>query len=219
MTLGPRAHAQGRLEPLPIEPGSAAVGALGAGLLGGIAGVAWSGALRLWMTQLVAEPRVTSDTVTMILVPGGVVGGLLGYAWHRRSQGLPTSRWLVAAPLGLAVVVLVPSYAVQLATTGQGSGALAVPLIGMAGGYALAARGPRRGRILAGLLAGAGVVGMSVAPMAMNPGLAAGYPRAVAAALLGGSLMLALIAACAIPHRRHLTPGPRPATGVNGGPP
>ncbi len=158
------------------------------------------------MTQLVAEPRVTSATVTMVLVPGGGVGGLLGYAWRRQSLGSPTSRWLIAAPMGLGVVVLVPSYAVQLATTGQGSGAIAVPLIGMAGGYAASARGPKRGRILAGLLAGSGVVGMSVAPVAMNPGLEAGDPRAVAAGLLGGSLMLALIAACAIPYRRHLTP-------------
>ncbi len=206
MTLGLRANVHDRLEPFAIDPDGAAVTALGAGLLGGIAGVAWSGALRLWMTQLVAEPRVTSATVTMILVPGGVVGGLLGYAWHRQSLGSPVSQWFVAAPLGLAVVVLVPSYAVKLATTGQGSGAIAVPLIGMAGGYAVSGCGSRRRRILAGLLAGAGVVGMSVAPVAMNPSLEAGDARAVAAALLGGSLMLALVAACAIPYRRHITP-------------
>ncbi len=188
--------------------------ALGAGLLGGVAGAAWSGALRLWMTQLVAESRVTSATVTMVLVPGTVVGGLLGYAWHRQRQAPPLSRWFVAAPLGLAVVVLVPSYAVRLVTTGQGSGAIAVPLIGMAGGYAVSGRGPMPGRVLAGLLAGAGVVGMTVAPVAMNPDLEASDPRAMVAASLGGSLMVALIAACAIPYRprptstRPLAPGP-----------
>lgn len=188
--------------------------ALGAGLLGGVAGAAWSGALRLWMTQLVAESRVTSATVTMVLVPGTVVGGLLGYAWHRQRQADPLSRWFVAAPLGLAVVVLVPSYAVRLVTTGQGSGAIAVPLIGMAGGYAVSGRGPMPGRVLAGLLAGAGVVGMTVAPVAMNPDLEASDPRAMVAASLGGSLMVALIAACAIPYRprptstRPLAPGP-----------
>ncbi len=184
-----------------IAPDSPPVTALGAVLLGGAAGVAWSGALRLWMTQLVTEPRITSATVTLVLTPGAVVGGVLGHAWHRQSLGSTTSRWLVAAPLGLGVVAVVPSYAVRLATTGQGSGAIAVPLLGMAGGYAVSARGPMRERLLAGLLAGAGAIGMSVAPVAMNPELEAGDPRAVAAALLGGSLMLALIAACAVPHR------------------
>lgn len=168
---------------------------------GAVAGLAWSCSLRMWMTLLVTDSKVTWDTVTFVLVPGTVVGGVVGLAEAQRARGLSGSRWMKAAPMGLAAVLLVPSNLVRLVTTGLGGGALGVSLVGMAGAAALAGRTPARARLALGGLAGIGVVGSAVAPAAMNPQMGLSQPSDVLAALLGPSLMGVLILASAIPYR------------------
>ena len=105
-------------------PWPVAVGVLG--------GIAWGTALRGFMATVAGpESEVTwIGTFGFLLRPSAVVGGLLGYAEHRRRLGRPRPR-LRFVPLIFAVD---PS-------------ALLLVLPAMAGGWALAGRGtPRRRR-------------------------------------------------------------------------
>ena len=115
-------------------------------LVGAVCGLAWAASLRVLMAEF-AGPESTFDwfgTFEGVLLPGAVVGALLGWAAHPRGRA---PRWLVAAPL--VFVLFTPSVFVD----GLGGGAIAVPLLGMAGGYALASRGPRWARWAAGAVA------------------------------------------------------------------
>src|SRR3954462_9637459 len=110
------------------------------GLGGAVVGLAWAASLRVLMAEF-AGPESTFDwfgTFEGVLLPGAVVGALLG--WAARHQ----NRWLVAAPL--VFVLFTPTVLASVFVDGLGGGAIAVPLIGMAGGYALAGRGPRWAR-------------------------------------------------------------------------
>jgi len=57
--------------------------------LGGICGLAWSASLRGWMTQLAGtESSFTwTGTFLLVLLPGVLVGGLLGWAEALRQSG------------------------------------------------------------------------------------------------------------------------------------
>jgi hypothetical protein len=83
-------------------------------------------------------------------------------------------------------------------TTGPGP---AVPLIGMAGGYALSGRGPRWARALSGAVALAPVAGWVVAAQLISSTLAVGTPRGAWVAVHFASSLAVLSIACAIPHR------------------
>jgi hypothetical protein len=172
-------------------------------LVGAGCGLAWSGALRGWMTALAGpESTVTwTGTVGGVLLPGTVVGGLLGWAQARRRAGSPPSGWLVASPalLGLAPLA-VPGVLQSLVTTGQGSGALGMVSLGMLAGYSLSGRGSRRSR------AAAGVLGFAVVPAAwlappMTPELDPTTPMGALAALTFTTLFVSLAVACAVPMR------------------
>ena len=119
-------------------------------LVGAVVGLAWAASLRVLMAEF-AGPESTFDwfgTFEGVLLPGLVVGALLGWAAHLAGQA---PRWLVAAPL--VVVLFTPSVLVSVFVDGLGGGAIAVPLFGMAAGYALAGRGPRWARWAAGAVA------------------------------------------------------------------
>ena len=119
-------------------------------LVGAVVGLAWAASLRVLMAEF-AGPESTFDwfgTFEGVLLPGLVVGALLGWAAHLAGQA---PRWLVAAPL--VFVLFTPSALVSVFVDGLGGGAIAVPLLGMAGGYALAGRGPRWARWAAGAVA------------------------------------------------------------------
>jgi len=119
-------------------------------LVGAVVGLAWAASLRVLMAEF-AGPESTFDwfgTFEGVLLPGLVVGALLGWAAHLAGQA---PRWLVAAPL--VVVLFTPSVLLSVFVDGLGGGAIAVPLFGMAGGYALAGRGPRWARWAAGAVA------------------------------------------------------------------
>lgn len=170
---------------------------------GAVCGLAWAAALRAFMAE-VAGPASTFQwfaTFEGILLPGAVAGGLLGWAEQRRRTGR-RSGWLVLAPL--VFVLATPSVLVSVVTDGGiGGGAIAIPLFGIAGGYALSGRGPRWTRWAAGAFAllpvpawvwltGASLVGDDLSPAT---------PRGAWTAVLFLSLLAVLHLGCAVPLR------------------
>lgn len=184
-------------------------------LVGAVGGLAWAAALRGLMVQ-VAGPGSTVEwggTVGGILLPGLVAGALLGAAGHLRRTGHPHRGWLALAPL--AFVVATPGVLVSVITDGGiGGGAIALPLCGIAGGWALGGRGPLAARAAAGVLPVAVAVGWAVAAPAIAPPLAVTTARGAWVAVLFAALLAVLSLACAVPHRPAggpLVPGARAA--------
>jgi hypothetical protein len=167
-------------------------------LVGAVCGLAWAASLRSLMAQF-AGPESTFDwfgTFEGVLLPGAVVGALLGWAAHLRGRA---PRWLVAAPL--VFVLFTPSVLVSVFVDGLGGGAIAVPLLGMAGGYALAGRGPRWTRWAAGGVALLAVPGWLVLASIAGGPLAPDTPRGAWVAVLYLSLLAVLAFGAALPHR------------------
>ncbi|QJY47551.1 hypothetical protein [Pseudonocardia broussonetiae] len=171
-------------------------------LIGAVAGLAWATALRGLMVQ-VAGPESTVEwggTVGGILLPGLVAGALLGAAEHLRRTGHPHRGWLALAPL--AFVVATPGVLVSVITDGGiGGGAIALPLLGIAGGWALGGRGPVAARVVAGALPVAGAVGWAVGAPAIAPALAVTTARGAWVAVLFAALLAVQSLGCAVPHR------------------
>jgi hypothetical protein len=90
---------------------------------------------------------------------------------------------------------------VSVFVDGLGGGAIAVPLLGMAGGYALAGRGPRWARWAAGAVALLAVPGWLVLASFVGGRLAPDTPRGAWVAVLYLSLLAVLAFGCALPHR------------------
>ena len=124
---------------------------------GGICGLAWAAGLRGFMAQITDESNVSwSGTFGYVLLPGLVIGMILGWSEHvRRTDGRRGWRWLALAPLLFAAVLFSegPLEVLGVFEGGIGGGALGVPLYAMAGGYAISGRGPRWARVLCGCLA------------------------------------------------------------------
>jgi hypothetical protein len=188
-----------------MEPRPAALIGFGA-----LAGLAWSAALRGYMVEL-AGPASRIDwvgTFAQILLPGVVVGALLGWAEVlRRTGGRPGWRWLAAAPVLFAIAPqFTPGAFVTFVTTGLGGGSIAVALIGVLGGFAISGRGPLWARIVTGLFALALVLGGAVAAFGVPLPFGPLEPRGAWIGVLFASLMVLLALACSIPHRRALSP-------------
>jgi hypothetical protein len=153
---------------------------------GVVGGIAWGAALRGFMATVAGPDSVVTwlGTFGFLLLPCAVVGGLLGYAEHRRRTGRPGRR-LALAPLVLA---LDPS-------------ALLLVLPAMAGGWALAGRGtPQRRR-----LAWSAMV-VPVATLLVVGALVGGLgrlatPAGADAVVLLFSCLAVLVLACSIPFR------------------
>lgn len=172
---------------------------------GAVCGLAWAAGLRAYMVELAGLSSAFSWTGTFlaVLLPGAVTGGLLGFAEHTRRHGTRRHRWLVLAPLALAVApMLIPGGLAQLLSQGLGGGAIAIALMGLGGGYALGDRGSGWSRALCGVAAVLllGAVTLST-PMIGGPELAVTRPRGAWAAVLISSLLTVLALACSIPHR------------------
>jgi MFS family permease len=196
--------------------------------IGGVCGLAWAAGLRGFMAELAGSDSTISwyGTFAQILLPGLIAGVLLGWAEHiRRTGGRRGWRWLAAAPLAFIIAVFVSPDVFRAVANGQpllsggiGGGAIAVPLFGMAGGYALSGRGPRWSRIVLGVVALAPIPAWAFASLAaFGPEFALTTPRGAWLALLYYSFMATLNLACTIPHRPVLpaTPEAQPhsATG------
>ena len=176
-------------------------------LLGGLCGLAWAAGLRGFMAQIVQEDSSVSwsGTFGYILLPGLLIGLLLGWAEHlRRTGGRRHWRWLALSPLLFAAVLFSegPLGVLGIFENGLGGGAIGVPLYAMAGGYALSGRGPRWGRLVCGALAVTAIPiwALTVESFA-GADLAVTTPRGLWVALYYYSFLAAGMVAAAIPHR------------------
>ena len=173
---------------------------------GGVCGLAWAAGLRGFMAEVA---RLESNvewvgTFVWILLPGVVVGVLLGWAEHlRRTGGRRGWRWLAAAPLLFASVLFsAPGDLAAMLADGIGGGAIGVPVFGMLGGYALSGHGPTWGRVISGVIALAPVPIWALTVTSFGgPGLAVTTPRGAWVAVFFWSLLAVLALGCAIPHR------------------
>jgi hypothetical protein len=191
----------------PVRGVSRRGSAAGLVLLGGLLGFAWAAGLRGFMAQVTPEGSSVSwsGTFGYVLLPGLVIGMLLGWAEHiRRTGGRRGWRWLALSPLLFAAVLFSkgPLQVLAIFEDGLGSGAVGVPLYAMAGGYAISHRGPRWGRIACGTVA------LTVIPIwaitvesFAGADLAVTTPRGLWVALYYYSFLAVLMIASAIPHR------------------
>jgi hypothetical protein len=111
-----------------------------------------------------------------------------------------------ASPLLFAACTLpLPGIMRKPIETGEGSNAIATPLLGMAGGMVLAGRGPLWARIAAGtIVAGRIPLLAAIGPKFFLPSPPTGRERVAFALnnLIYGACMVALAAACSSPLRR-----------------
>ena len=180
--------------------------------IGGVCGLAWASGLRGFMAELAGTDSSVEwyGTFVQVLLPGMLIGVLFGWAEHlRRSGGRRGWRWLGAAPLLFPIAVFVSPEVINAVFAGQplfsggiGGGAIAVPLLGMAGGYALSGRGPLWSRITLGAVALTPIPAWPLASMLFGPEFALTTPRGAWVALLFYSFIATLAFACAIPHLR-----------------
>lgn len=190
--------------------------------LGALCGLAWAAAFRAVMSEFAGYSRVAwIDTFAAILLPGVIVGALLGWAYVIRLRGGRRGwRWLGVAPAAFAIApLLLPEALVQFVTTGLGGGAVAVALLAIGGGFALGGRGPLWARIVCGAVSGLLIVGITITTFFIaGARLAVTEPRGVWVALLAFSLLILLAVASSIPFRPVLAqPDPRSSvTGVRG---
>jgi hypothetical protein len=180
-------------------------------LVGAVAGLAWSAALRGYMMQLAgpASAFTFGGTFGIILPTGTSVGALLGWAEFQRRAG-HRHRLLIAAPLLLAVLPC-------LLTASFDSAPVVLALIAMIGGYAVSGRGPRWARIVAGLIVAGAVVVPFVARQP-SPDLSTTTPHGAWAATLLSSLFVVFALACSIPMHRPDPTGTGAAWRPNGEP-
>lgn len=179
--------------------------------VGALGGLAWACGLRGWMTQVTTAPSTVTwvGTFLWILLPGVAVGALLGLAEQlRRTTANPRGRLLVWSPFAFAGIVVADL--IQHGSTlrgGIGGGALALPVFGVAGAYALAGR-RRWARVACGLLALAPVpVWVLTAPRFGGPWLSITDPEGAWVALYFWSFLAVLMVATAVPLR--IPPGRR----------
>ena len=177
-------------------------------VLGGLCGLAWAAGLRGFMAQIVREDSSVSwwGTFGYILLPGLVIGLLLGWAEQLRSTGGRRHwRWLALSPMLFAAVLFSegPLGVRGMFEDGLGGGAIGLPLFAMAGGYAISGRGPRWGRLACGVLA------LTVIPIwaltvesFAGADLAVTTPRGLWVAIYYYSFLALFMIAAAIPHRR-----------------
>ena len=176
-------------------------------LLGGLCGLAWAAGLRGFMAQIVPEESSVSwsGTFGYILLPGLLIGLLLGWAEHlRRTGGRRRWRWLALSPLLFAAIVFSqgPLGMLGIFEDGLGGGAIGVPLYAMAGGYAISGRGPRWGRLAFGALALTAIPiwALTVESFA-GAELAVTTPRGLWVACYYYAFLALFMVAAAIPHR------------------
>lgn len=200
--------------PTLVPAGWVAVG------VGALCGLAWTAALRAFMWE-VAGPDAHVEwagTFLWLLLPGAVIGALLGWAEGcRRSRPVPHRRWLVWTPM-LFALALLPNPGGLLAGLDGGIGiaAVAVPALCMAGGYGIAGRGPTwsRGMGLLALLAAIPIWAMTAEDVG-GSSMALDDPRGAWAAVLYWALLATFSLAASLPHRR---PSPGAGAGTSSAP-
>lgn len=178
-------------------------------ITGAAAGLAWSATMRIYMKHLVADgSRINvRNTMLGIMLPGAVTGALLAHSAELRAANPGRNLDLYSAsPLVFTACTLpLPGIMRKLIETGEGSNAIATPLLGMAGGMVLAGRGPLWARIAAGTVVAGHIPLLAViGPKFFLPSPPTPRERVDFAVnnLVYAACMAALAAACAIPLRR-----------------
>jgi hypothetical protein len=183
----------------PIPEGRTALTSLGA-----LCGLAWAAALRVFMAEVAGpESQVHwGNTFGYILLPGLVTGGLLGWAESERRHGRRRS-WAAFAPLAFTAILLSHFWQLpSIVEDGVGGGAIGVPVVGMLGGWAIARRGKRRSRAVAGALFVAGLVVWAITATAVGgPTFALYTAHGLWLTSLYYTLLLTLAVAAAVPHQ------------------
>jgi hypothetical protein len=172
---------------------------------GAVAGLAWSSGMRGFMAQVAgAETQVHWDlTFVWLLLPGALVGALLGWAEYlRRLGGRRGWRWLAASPLLFSAVLFSNGLDFSgLLEDGIGGGAIGVPALGMLGGLAISGRGPLSGRLVCGALALSSIPVWLLTAADISPDLDPTTARGAWMAVYYWSFLALLALACSIPHR------------------
>jgi hypothetical protein len=188
------------------DRGAATSGGVQLVALGALCGLAWAAGLRGFMAQVAGQDSQVDWTGTFawILAPGIATGALFALAehWHHIG-GHRYRRWLALSPLCFAAIFLSdPLHIGAFFATGIGGGAIGVPLMAMAGAYALSQRGPLWTR-----LACAAVALISIPVWALTaadiggPDLALTTARGAWVAVYFWSFLAVLTVGCCIPHR------------------
>ncbi len=162
--------------------------------VGALLGLTWAASLRGWMVDLAGDDSTFTWTGTFLclLLPGALVGGLLGRALEVQRAGR-RPRWLTLAPLLFPLGALaIPGAIGHLIKTGEGSASIIMVLLAMLAGRSLSGRGRAWVRILAG------TIGFALVPILL---ISARTPQQAWAATLFTGLYVALSLACAIPMR------------------
>jgi hypothetical protein len=206
---------------LPYPRTRPALGARSWVALGALCGLAWACALRSFMAAVAGDESGVEwvNTWGYILLPGAVIGGLLGWAEHlRRTGGRAGWRRLALAPLLFAAILF--SHPLDLAgifEDGVGGGAIGVPVIAMLGGFAISGRGPAGARALAGLLFGSGLAVWLLTAVAVGgEDFALNDPHGLWASVLYEGLLVTLALASSVPHRTPVAAGQQGATAERG---
>lgn len=176
-------------------------------LVGAVLGLAWAAAFRGFMAEIAggASRFEWYGTFVGVLAGGVIAGALFGLAeYFRRTGGRRGWRWLALAPLAFTVLPLTMEGAFEaLFTQGLGGGAIAIPLIGIAGGFAVSGRGWIWARVLCGLLTIAFLVAIALTvPAVGGTRLVLDQPRGAWVATLAVTCVVVLCLASSIPFRR-----------------
>jgi hypothetical protein len=198
---------------LPYQPVRRRSGPVSWVALGALCGLAWACALRSFMAAVAGQDSEVAWGLTFgyILLPGAVIGALLGWSeFLRRTGGGPARHWLACAPL-LFAAVLVPGlfHPASFLAGGIGGGAIGVPVTAMLGGFALSGRGPVWGRALAGLwFTAAFVVWLLAAVPVGGESFALDTAHGLWASVLYESLLATFAVAASAPHCAARRPPP-----------
>lgn len=174
-------------------------------VIGGIVGLTWAAGFRGWMVELVgAESTFSWMTVTLILLPGALIGVLLGLAAQAHVAGVVPHRALVWAPALFASALLDPRILGWLVRTGEGSGSLMVVATALCTGYVVTHWRLTWRTSLCALIAASGTLVLGIMGTMTMP---LSTPRGAWVCLYAMSFMVVLGLASALPHRRLPRPG------------
>lgn len=130
-------------------------------IAGALLGFTWGAALRGWMVLLALNfgerPQFTwQGTIAGVMLPAAVLGALLGGVKSAAEFSGRMRWWVIISPLLLVLgpAIFTKDFFPILFTTGMGSGAIGVALIGVLGAYALSGLGAPWKRWISGTVAG-----------------------------------------------------------------
>ncbi len=190
---------------LPYPPVRPSRGARSWVALGGLVGLAWACALRGFMAEVAgAESGVHwVDTWVFILLPGLLVGCLLGWAEWLRRTGRPM-RLLAFSPFLFAAILvrgLVEDPA-GMFDDGIGAGTIAIPVLCLVGAHAMSGRGSPWTRVAAGVVGVATLAAWPITATAVaGHGFSVSTPHGLWGVVLYDGLLVVLALAASVPLR------------------